>query len=152
MAQSGYNGNNATKVGLSTTLSVSITDGDGNPIDVSNSSKYIDVWIPRDLSLVAPAPTYVNTTLQYGRGASIPVAFDVTASNASAHFELTPKQSKNVGYVVLQQFGSFPVYNSTHSNYKNWQLLCPNGRYLLFSCLYETQLNAAFVKLLFQIT
>ncbi len=127
MAQSGYNGNNETQIGFSTSLSVSIYDEYGNPIDISNTSQYIDVWIARDLSLQPPMPNYVNTTLDIGRGPFIPIVFNVSAANASVHLELSPVV-KTIGYVVLQKFGNFPVYNKTYKNFDNWQLLCPNGK------------------------
>jgi hypothetical protein len=133
MAKSGYNGNNASQIGYSTSLSVSINDESGNPIDISNTSQYIDVYVPRDLSLSPPTPTYVNTTFAYGYGSYIPVAFPVSATNASIHFELTPiNQNNQVGYIILQKFGSLPINNQTYRNFDNWQLLCPNSNILAY--------------------
>ena len=64
MASCVHNGNNETKIGLSQSIGITFSDNNGNEIEIKESSKLIDIWIPRDLSLPKVNINYVNITNQ----------------------------------------------------------------------------------------
>ena len=51
MASCVHNRNIETKIGLSQSIGITFSDNNGNEIEIKESSKLIDIWIPRDLSL-----------------------------------------------------------------------------------------------------
>ena len=60
MASCVHNGNNETKIGLSHSMAITFSDNNGDEIEIAESSKLIEIWIPRDLNLPAVSPHYVN--------------------------------------------------------------------------------------------
>jgi hypothetical protein len=129
MAPCGHNGNNETNVGISSTVAVNFLDASGNEIPITNSTKKIDIWIPRDPGTSKPTSQYVNVTENNRQGSQLlPLGFNITASNSSVHLEFAPVNI-TVGYVVLVKFGMVPRMNSTFQDYDSWRLFCPSGNF-----------------------
>jgi hypothetical protein len=130
MAQSGKNGNNETNIGLSSTVSLSFYDSNGNTLPITNSKKPIDIWIPRDGNFKNDSFNFVNATgLKLPNGFKLmPSAFNIKSNNASFHINIKKiSPNINVGYLVLVKFGDTPFVNSSVSKYDDWKLLCPSG-------------------------
>jgi hypothetical protein len=130
MAPSGKNGNNETNIGLSSTVSLSFFDSNGNTLPITNSKKPIDIWIPRDGNFKNDTFNFVNATgLKLPNGFKLmPSALTIKSNNASIHLNIR-KISPNiiVGYLILVKFGDTPFVNSSVSKYDDWKLLCPSG-------------------------
>lgn len=128
---SGHNGNNETKIGLSTSMGLSFFDEDGNQVSIKNSRKPIDIWIPRERSLPDYPFQLVNTSNLTVSGQLLPNSFQIESNNASIHLEIRPEADLNeantIGYLVLIRFGLTPVLNFTQKSYDHWQILCPQN-------------------------
>ena len=60
MAISGFNGDNETFIGMSSSIDLSFFDASSNPIKVENARKNIELWINRDLNASDYQYQYVN--------------------------------------------------------------------------------------------
>ena len=127
MAVSGHNGNNV-HIGMSSSISLSFYDSNNAEIKIANTKSLIDIIIPRDKNLPTYSYEYVNATgIGLASGAYfLPLAFNVTTTNASIHIELKPSNSKT-GYLIILKLGYTPIVNFTHSDYDYFKILCPNS-------------------------
>lgn len=126
MAPSGKNGDKDTSIGLSSSMSLSFSDKNGDEINIYNSSEKIDVWIPRDLTVPKPELKYMNISGSLINSTFLPVYFNITTNNASVHFELYPDDT-SVEYLVLFKTGSLPILNETMQDYDEWRIFCTQG-------------------------
>lgn len=124
MAISGHNGNNETKIGLSSSLTLNYFDAeDGSQLRIQSSSKPIDMWISRDFinnttnSLDYSYVNVSNLTLNNGPYYLINVVA-INATNASFHIQLKPTNSE-VAYLILTKFGALPVLNQVSTFFNN---------------------------------
>ena len=103
MASCVHNGNNETKIGLSHAMAITFSDNNGDEIEIAESSKLIEIWIPRDLNLPAVSPHYVNISKKENHNNDsesklFPIGLNVTALNSSIHVEISPLNS-SIGYL-----------------------------------------------------
>ena len=135
MASCVHNGNNETKIGLSHSMAMTFSDNNGDEIEIAESSKLIEIWIPRDLNLPAVSPHYVNISKKENHNNDsesklFPIGLNVTALNSSIHVEISPLNS-SIGYLVLLKFNMTPRINSTFKDYDHWNMFCPSGSYMI---------------------
>ena len=133
MAVSGYNGNNETLTGISSSISLTFYNSYFNEKPVSFSNMPIDVYIERSLNMSQfYSYQYVNVTQINANFSNdnlfLQNAFNITSNNASIHIELLPL-SLNMSYLVLLKFGFIPIVNSTYSDYDVIKILCPSKFY-----------------------
>jgi hypothetical protein len=138
MASSGFNGNNETNIGLSSSVELSFHDENGRQIDVTNSKSPIDLRIPRD----GPSNLtfqFVNATqVNISSGSQLlPNSFSIKSNNASVHLQIKPLDL-SIGYLVVLKFGYTPVLNSEKADYDFFKVLCP------YSSDYVTLFNESF--------
>ena len=112
------------------------SDNNGDEIEIAESSKLIEIWIPRDLNLPALNPHYVNISkIENNNNDSesklFLIGLNVTALNSSIHVEISPLNS-SIGYLVLLKFNMTPRINSTFKDYDYWNMFCPFGSYRFF--------------------
>ena len=98
-------------------------------IEITKSSKLIDIWIPRELNLLRNISRYSyasefmanNTAKQL-----FPISITTKALNSSIHLELSPTNTI-IGYFVSLKFNMTPIINSTFQDYDCWNIFCPSG-------------------------
>ena len=132
-AISGINSNNETNTGLSRTMAISLFDSEKNQITISNSSKKLDIWIPRETLMMHTTFLYVNATsysLKQNNNL-LPNNFNISSENSSVHFQIKPENS-SIGYFLVISFDSTPILNKTYKNFNYSMLFCPNGNKFLF--------------------
>ncbi len=134
MASCVHNGDNETKIALSHSLSVSLSDNKGNEIKIKNSSKLIDIWIPRDFNYIKNVAQFVNITNLLNNETNrqlFPIGFNKSTVNSSSHVELSPVKI-SIGYLVLLKLNMTPRINSTFQDYDYWKMFCPSGILLVW--------------------
>ena len=130
MAPCVHNGNNETNIGTSQSISISFSDNNGNEIEIKNSPRLIDLWIPRDTNTPKPSIVYVNVS-EHGNNRTdelFPIGITTNTLNSSIHVEFLPL-NLSVGYLVLLKFNMTPKINATIQSYDQWQLFCPSGKF-----------------------
>ena len=117
-----------SRTNLSTSVSLSIIDGDGQEIPVQATREDpFELIIPRDANLIVPAMTLQNVT-----SFNSTQLFDVHYVNitgtlpVSVHFEIRPID-RTLGYLFIYQFDRFPRLNSSTRDIDGWSLLCPSS-------------------------
>jgi hypothetical protein len=139
MAVSGHNGNNETLIGFSSSLSLSIYDGENfNELNVlANKREPIEVFIQRDTSLSSYEYQFVNVTIDNDKNANILYLynnFNLTSQNASIHIELkmaNTTHSNSIAYLFVLKYGHLPIINATHADYDTFKLFCPSIKFYL---------------------
>lgn len=128
MALSGHNGRNESLVGYSYGLDLCFLDENGNEIDVHDTLKPIQMYIPRDSNLPYDQYEFVNTSnfTVTSENQILPNAMRIYGTNASLHIQIKPV-NESVAYLILVKFGSTPLLNATTSSYDFWEILCPNS-------------------------
>lgn len=144
MAACGHNGNNETKIGSSSTISLSLLDAFGNEIPIKNSKQKIDVYVPRDPNAQKPTLNFVNVTENFKPGRQfLPTGFNITAKNSSVTIEIMPTNF-SLGYLLIFKIGNIPRLNSTFQDLDNWKLFCPSD--LQISTNYNMSCYKFFIK------
>jgi len=135
MAVSGHNGYNATRVGMSSAMSLSFYDEKTNVIEISNSQKKIDLRIQRDENAINYPYQYVNaTSLGFlTRSYILQNSFKLNMTNVSLHIELKPI-NLNISYLLVMKLGMMPIVNATGADYNSFRIFCPSRFKNLF-CL-----------------
>ena len=116
---------------LSTSISLSILDQNGNEVSTQTTLDYpYRFIIPRDPNMIVPPMTLQNVTsinntphhllfnLHY---------IDVIQSNnltISLHIEMNPLNT-SLGYLFIYKFDSSPQLNSSTNQIDGWSLFCP---------------------------
>ena len=138
MASCVHNRNIETKIGLSQSIGITFSDNNGNEIEIKESSKLIDIWIPRDLSLPKVNINCVNITNQMNNTNNgsdtqlFPIGLKKASFNSSVHFVWSPLNN-SIGNLVLLKFNMTPEINSTYQDYHYWKIFCPSGTILKYS-------------------
>jgi len=138
MAVSGHNGNNETLIGLSSSISLSIYNGENfNELNVlANKREPIEVFIERDTSLSTYEYQYVNVTNDNDKNANLLYLynnFNLTSQNASIHIEFKMTNTtlaKSIAYLFVLKYGHLPIINATHADYDTFKLFCPSITFL----------------------
>ena len=152
MASCAYNGNNETNIGLSQAISISFSDNNGNEIEMNNSSKLIDLWIPRDPNIKKSNFVFVNATKRSNttnESQLLPIGITSTFQNSSIHLQILPLNA-SVGYIVLLKFNMTPRINLTFQDYDSWRMFCPSGK-ILRNDEILTSLKLFFLDLVFNV-
>ena len=134
MAVSGHNGNNETLIGFSSSLSLSIYDGENfNELNVlANKREPIEVFIQRDSSLSTYEYQYVNVTNDNDKNANLLYLynnFNLTSQNASIHIELKMANTtltNSIGYLFVLKYGHLPIVNATYADCDTFRIFCPS--------------------------
>ena len=86
LATSGFNGNNETNIGLSSSVELSFHDSDGSQFNIKSAKTPIKIIIPRD-SPSNLTYQYVNATQMNISTNSqlLPNSFSIKSANASIH-------------------------------------------------------------------
>jgi hypothetical protein len=134
MAVSGHNGNNETFIGLSSSLSLSIYDGENfNELNIlANKREPIEVFIDRDYSSTTYEYQYVNVTIDNDRNTNLLYLynnFNLTSQNASIHIELKMTNStltNSIAFIFVLKYGHLPILNATYADYDAFKLICPS--------------------------
>ena len=134
MASCVHNGNNETKIGLSHSMAITFSNNNGDEIEIAESAKFIEIWIPRDLNQPTVNPYYVNISKQANNNNDsdshlFPIGLNVTTLNSSIHVEISPLNF-SIGYLVMLKFNMTPKINSTFKDYDHWNMFCPFGNYI----------------------
>ncbi|CAF1670733.1 unnamed protein product, partial [Adineta ricciae] len=124
-------GQSQSNTNLSTSISLTILDDDGQEIPMKTADNTsIEIIIPRDPNLVMPSMilynvTSVNSTddshhhqLFYSHYVNITTSLPV-----SVHLEIRPL-NVNVSYLLIYRFDGIPQLNSSMSQIDGWTLLC----------------------------
>ena len=121
IAPTGTNGANETNIQDSNSVSLEFLDENSNPIAITKSRNPIDIWIPRNPTLIVEF-TYVNTSnLSLPLNASfLPNGITVDAVNISVFIQIKP-ENLDIGYFVWYKIGLTPALNDTSI------ALCPEG-------------------------
>ena len=131
MAISGHNSDNETFIGLSPSIGLTFYDEFNNEIEISQSSKPIDISIQRDPATLDYYPfSYVNAiSIGFLKNSYfLQNSFTLNMSNASLHIELKPLNS-NIGYLLVLKLGYMPIVSATKADYSSFQLFCPSTVY-----------------------
>ena len=134
MAVSGHNGNNETRVGMSTSIGLKFYDENVNEIKITQSLNPIDIVIQRDLNTLNYTFEYVNAT-NIGLLSGLHLlqnSFKIKMNNASIHIEISPL-NQTVGYLLVMKFGFMPILNSTSADYTSFKIFCPSKNYFYSS-------------------
>jgi hypothetical protein len=128
MAISGHNGNNETRIGMSSSIGLSFYDEHANEIEIGQSLLPFDFFIQRDQCTLNFAFEYVNATyLGFLQGTYfLQNSFSNKMSNASIHIELKPL-NLTLGYLLVFKLGYMPIVNSTSADYTTFQIFCPSN-------------------------
>ncbi len=128
MAISGHNGNNETRIGMSSSIGLSFYDEHANEIEIGQSLLPIDILIQRDQYTLNFAFEYVNATyLGFLQGSYfLQNSFTIKMSNASIHIEIKPL-NLTLGYLLVFKLGYMPIVNSTSADYTAFQIFCPSN-------------------------
>lgn len=122
VAPTGTNGANETKIQDSNIVSLEFVDENSNPIAITKSKNPIDIWIPRNPTLIVEF-TYINTSnITLPVNASfLPNGITIDAVNISVFIQIRP-QVLDIGYFVWYKKGLTPAFNDTSIG------LCPEGK------------------------
>jgi hypothetical protein len=108
------------------------------PLKINNTSKPIEMWIPRDKFLAIPKFVFINTSSSINNtiiGPNMPndsilfnnsyylTGFYIKRNFSSIYINLKPLNSFQIGYVVLLNFGRVPFPD----DYDLFKVYCPNG-------------------------
>ena len=126
MAVSGHNGNNETKMGMSTSIGLSFYDKNMKEIEIINTQSPIELIIKRDQNIPDYDFQYVNISDIKLTDIYLQNAFNLTANNASIHIELKPL-NYSLGYLLVMKLGYPPIFNSTYTDFTSYKIFCPSN-------------------------
>ena len=120
-----------SQTNLSTSVSLSLFDRDGNEILIQTTSEQsIELIIPRDPNIIIPPMTLQNVTSLQNHNRSFHYHFvNITRNDnltVSFHFEIYPY---NRSYWFIFKFDDVPHLNQPIDG---WTLFCPWSKGLLF--------------------
>ncbi len=139
---------------LSTSISLSILDHDGNEISIPTTGNHSYRFvIPHDPNIIIPSMTLQNVTgmnstphhllfnLHY---IQIVQSNDLTVS---IHIEMKPLNA-SLGYLFIYKFDSSPQLNSTMNQIDGWSLFCPSNE-TIYTYFINNQLTIGHQSLIF---
>jgi len=128
-----------TNTNLSTTISLSVLDQNGNDVPIHASIDHpIEFIIPRDINMIVSPMALQNvTTMNDNHNRIFNLHFvNITQSNSnltvSLHFEMHPLNT-SLGYLLIYRFDDSPQLNSSINQTDGWSLLCPLSEFFSFS-------------------
>jgi hypothetical protein len=129
MAISGHNGNNETRIGLSSSVGLSLYDENSNELEITQSLSPIDILIQRDQNVNRIKFEYVNATdIGFLSGSYfLQNSFKIKMNNASIHIELKPLNT-SLAYLIVMKLGYMPLINSTNADYSSFKVFCPSNK------------------------
>jgi hypothetical protein len=131
---------------LSTTVSLTILDGNGNEVPLQTDADHpIELIIPRDSNLVVPSMSLQNVTSvnvtphyllfnlhfiklpqsQWNNNRTVSLTFEMRSLNIS------------LAYLLIYRFDNSPQLNSSINQIDGWSLLCPLSEFLLLDISLE---------------
>lgn len=127
---------------LSTSISLSLFDQNGNELSIPTTSDLpYRLIIPNDPNIIQPSMTLQNVTGLYSTPHHLLFNLhyiDILQSNhltRSVHIEMKVF-NESVGYLFVYRFDSSPHLNSSINQIDGWTLFCPSGKlFSLFSSL-----------------
>ncbi|UJR06735.1 hypothetical protein I4U23_011024 [Adineta vaga] len=129
-------GQSQSNTNLSTSISLTILDDNGQDIPIKTSdNNSIEIIIPRDVNLIMPSMilynvTSINTTDDYHyhhHQLFYYHYFNITTSlPISVHLEIHPL-NMNLSYLLISRFDGIPQLNSSINQIDSWTLLCPSA-------------------------
>ena len=135
---SASNSRSEANTNLSTTVSLSMLDQNGNNVPVRASVDHpFELIIPRDANVAVPPMVLQNVTAMSitPHNQLFNLHFvNITQNNnltVSLHFETRPLNT-NLGYLLIYRFDGSPQLNSSINQIDGWSLLCPSSELLLF--------------------
>jgi hypothetical protein len=142
MAVCGHNGDNESYVGFSSSIELSFYDESLNEIEISDTSKPIDIVISRDPSVSKHPYQYVNVSQIKLRSDSFILqnSFNLISTNASIHIELKPL-NQSIGYLLVFKLGFSPIVNSIQTDYDSLEIFCPSKNSIILFDFYHFLLS-----------
>ena len=135
---SASNSGSQANTNLSTTVSLSLIDQNGNDVPVSaNADHPFDLIIPRDVNAVVPPMVLQNVTSTnialHNQLFNLHFVNITQNSNltVSLHFEMRPLNT-NLGYLLIYRFDGSPQLNSSINQIDGWSLICPSSEFSYF--------------------
>ncbi len=128
---------------LSTSISLSILDHNGNELSLRTTSDHpYRLIIPRDPNFLLPSMSLQNVTSLNSTSLPHHLLFnlhhiDIRQSNnltVSIHIEMKPLDA-SVGYLLIYRFDSSPQLNSSINQIDGWSLFCPSSKLSSFFLL-----------------
>ncbi|CAF3897839.1 unnamed protein product [Rotaria sordida] len=142
---------NFSHTNLSTSISLSILDHNGNEISIRTDEEHpIEIIIPRDPNLIIPSMilqnvTSMNSTLHnqlfFYHYVNISSILPI-----SVHFEIQPLDT-NLAYLLIYKFDQFHLLNSSINQIDGWTLLCPWSN--LYTYFIDNQRTTGHQSLIF---
>jgi hypothetical protein len=124
---------------LSTTISLSVLDQNGNDVPIRASIDHpFQFIIPRDINMIVSPMALQNvTTMNDNHNRIFNLHFvNITQSNSnltvSLHFEMHPLNT-SLGYLLIYLFDNSPQLNSSINQTDGWSLFCPLSEFFPFS-------------------
>jgi hypothetical protein len=124
---------------LSTTLSLSVLDQNGNNVPIRASIDHpFQFIIPRDINMIVSPMALQNvTTINDNHNQIFNLHFvNITQSTSnvtvSLHFEMHPLNT-SLGYLLIYRFDNSPQLSSSINQTDGWSLLCPLSEFFPFS-------------------
>ncbi|CAF1071686.1 unnamed protein product [Adineta steineri] len=122
---------NSQNTNLSTSLSFTILDQNGNEISIPSNNKHmIELIIPRDSNLIIPPMTLQNissfNSTPHRQLFNLHFIDITSVVSISIHFEMHPLDT-SLAYLLIYKFDSSPQLNSTMKQIDGWSLLCPSN-------------------------
>jgi hypothetical protein len=124
---------------LSTTISLSVLDQNGNNVPICTSIDHpIEFIIPRDINMIVLPMVLQNVTSMNDNDNRIfNLHFvNITQSNGnltvSLHFEMHPLNA-SLAYLLIYRFDDSPQLNSLINQTDGWSLFCPLSELFSFS-------------------
>ncbi|CAF0859705.1 unnamed protein product [Rotaria sordida] len=116
---------------LSTSISLSILDRNGNQVSIQTSeNNLIQLIIPRDPNMIIPSMNLQNVTSINSTIHNLLFNFhyiNITSSlSISIHIEMHPLNS-SLAYLFIYKFDQIPQLNSSINSIDGWTLFCPSN-------------------------
>jgi hypothetical protein len=114
---------------LSTSISLSILDQNGNEISIeTNHSHPIELFIPRDPTFIISPMILQNVTsmnsIPHNQFFHLHYINITTILSISVHIEIRPLDT-NLAYLFIYKFDNIPQLNSSINQIDGWTLFCP---------------------------
>jgi hypothetical protein len=114
---------------LSTSISLSILDQNGNEIPIeTNLNNSIEFFIPRDPNIIIPSMIIQNVTsinsTSHNQLFHLHYINITTILTISVHIEIHPLDT-NLAYLFIYKFDNIPQLNSSIYEIDGWTLFCP---------------------------
>lgn len=121
----------SSNTNLSTSISLSLFDENGNEISIeTNSADPIELIIPRDPNVNLPSWTFQNTSSisssAHNQIYNLHYMNISSEVNRSIHWEIQPLD-RSVAYQLIYKFDQSPQLNSSVTVIDGWTLLCPSS-------------------------